>query len=173
MYPSIPHQAGLSALKEALENRLVRKKNPTKNLIQTAQFVLKNNLFEFNNKVFQQLSETATGTKFALLIHAFTWIELSMISLKHKNYNHCCDLLGSWTIFFSFGSWKGRIEKVYVEIYNFTPNLRFTYDSSEKSMSFLDLIITVSERKLKTTLHRKSTDRYECLHYASSHPEHT
>ena len=96
-----------------------------------------------------------------------------MISLKHKNYNHCCDLLGSLTIFFSFGSWKGRIEKVYVEIYNFTPNLRFTYDSSEKSMSFLDLIITVSERKLKTTLHRKSTDRYECLHYASSHPEHT
>ena len=65
LYPSIPHQAGLSALKEALENRLVRKKNPTKNLIQTAQSVLKNNLFEFNNKVFQQLSETATGTKFA------------------------------------------------------------------------------------------------------------
>ena len=108
-----------------------------------------------------------------LFIHAFTWIELSKISLKHKNYNHCCDLLGSLTIFFSFGSWKGRIEKVYVEIYNFTPNLRFTYDSSEKSMSFLDLIITVSERKLKTTLHRKSADCYECLHYASSHPEHT
>ena len=28
-------------------------------------FVLKNNLFEFNNKVFQQISGTATGTKFA------------------------------------------------------------------------------------------------------------
>ena len=56
---------------------------------------------------------------------------------------------------------------------NFTPNLRFTYESSEKSISFLDLIITVSEQKLKTTLHIKSTDRHQYLHYASSHPEHT
>ena len=52
LYPSIPHQAGLSALKEALENRSV-KKIPTENLIKMAEFVLKNNLFEFNSKVFQ------------------------------------------------------------------------------------------------------------------------
>ena len=50
---------------------------------------------------------------------------------------------------------------------DFTPNLRFTYESSEKRISFLDLIMTVSEQKLKTT------DRHQCLHYASSHPEHT
>ena len=56
---------------------------------------------------------------------------------------------------------------------NFTPNLRFMYESSEKSISFLDLIITTSERKLKTTLHIKSTDHHQYLHYASSHPEHT
>ena len=30
-----------------------------------AQFVLKNNFFEFNNDAFQQISGTATGTKFA------------------------------------------------------------------------------------------------------------
>ena len=64
LYPSIPHQAGLSALKEALENRSV-KKIPTENLIKMAEFVLKNNLFEFNSKVFQQISGTAIGTKFA------------------------------------------------------------------------------------------------------------
>ena len=55
---------------------------------------------------------------------------------------------------------------------NFTPNLRFTYGSSEKSILYLDLIITVSEQKLKTALHIKSTDRHQYLHYASSHPEH-
>ena len=64
LYPSIPHQAGLSTLKEALENRSV-KKIPTENLIKMAEFVLKNNLFEFNNKVFQQISATTIGTKFA------------------------------------------------------------------------------------------------------------
>ena len=64
LYPSIPHQVGLSAPQEALENRLV-KKVPAENLIEMAEFVLKNNLFKFNNKVFQQISGTAIGTKFA------------------------------------------------------------------------------------------------------------
>ena len=64
LYPSIPQQAGLSALKEALENRSV-KNIPTENLIKMAEFVLKNNLFEFNNKVVQQISGTTIGTKFA------------------------------------------------------------------------------------------------------------
>ena len=56
---------------------------------------------------------------------------------------------------------------------NFTPNLRFTHEHSEKSISFLDLIITVSEQKLKTILHIKFTDRHQYLYYASSRPEHT
>ena len=53
--PSIPHQAALSALKEALENGSM-KKIPTENLIKMAEFVLKNNLFEFNNKVFTKFA---------------------------------------------------------------------------------------------------------------------
>ena len=60
-----------------------------------------------------------------------------------------------------------------MEIFNnFTPNLRFMCESSEKSSSFLDFIITVSEQKLKTNLYIKYTDRYQQLHYAFSHPEH-
>ena len=41
------------------------KKIPAKNLTEMAEFVLKNNLFEFNNEVFQQISGTTIGTKFA------------------------------------------------------------------------------------------------------------
>ena len=44
------------------------------------------------------------------------------------------------------------------EFNNFTPNLRFTNES---------------ERKLTTTLHIKSTDRHQYLHYTSSHQEYT
>ena len=65
LYPSIPHEAGLQALEEALENRN-HKQIPTDKLLKMAQFVLKNNFFEFNNDVFQQISGTAIGTKFAL-----------------------------------------------------------------------------------------------------------
>ena len=44
LYPSIPHEAGLSAIREALDKR-TRKKIPTENLIKMAEFVLKNNFF--------------------------------------------------------------------------------------------------------------------------------
>ena len=64
LYPCTPLQAGLIALKKALDKRLL-KKIPTDDLIKMAEFVLNNNFFEFNSDTFQQISGTAIGTKFA------------------------------------------------------------------------------------------------------------
>ena len=64
LYLSIPHEAGLCALREALDKR-TRKEIPTENLIKMAEFVLKNKFFEFDTNVYQQTSSTAIGTKFA------------------------------------------------------------------------------------------------------------
>ena len=64
LYPSIHHQVGLIAHKEALDKSL-SKKIPTDDLIKMAEFVLSNNFFEFNSDTFQQISGTAIGTKFA------------------------------------------------------------------------------------------------------------
>ena len=58
LYPSIPHQAGLIALKEALDKSL-SKRIPTDDLIRMTEFVLS------NSDAFQQISGTAIGTKFA------------------------------------------------------------------------------------------------------------
>ena len=46
LYPSIPDEAGLKALKEALDKRQNRN-IATNDLIKIAEFVLKNNYFEF------------------------------------------------------------------------------------------------------------------------------
>ena len=62
LYPSIPHETGLQALEEALENRN-HKQISTDKLVKMAQFVLKNNFYEFNNDAFQQISVTAIGTE--------------------------------------------------------------------------------------------------------------
>ena len=72
LYPSILHDAGLSALREALDKRTC-KEIPTENLIKMAEFVLKNNFFEFDANVYQQISGTAIGTKFCttLCVHFF------------------------------------------------------------------------------------------------------
>ena len=47
LYPSIPHEAGLKTLKEALDKRKNRN-IATNDLRRMAEFVLKNNYFEFN-----------------------------------------------------------------------------------------------------------------------------
>ena len=54
LYPSIPHKARLKALKNALEKR-EQNNIPTKKLISVAKFVLKNNFFQFNGFVKQQV----------------------------------------------------------------------------------------------------------------------
>ena len=54
-----------------------------------------------------------------------------------------------------------------------TPNLKFTYGSSKKDISFLDLKVSLAKGKLSAALHIKPTDCHQYLHYSSRHPEHT
>ena len=62
--PSITHKEGILALKSKLEEQILSQ-IPTNDLVKLAGFVLKNNYFEFNNEIKQQMSGTAIGTKFA------------------------------------------------------------------------------------------------------------
>ena len=55
--------SGLEALSTKLEERQDQS-IATEDLLQMAKFVLKNNFFEFDSKIKQQISGTATGTKF-------------------------------------------------------------------------------------------------------------
>ena len=50
LYPSIPHEVGLRALKEVLDRR-EEKKISTEDLVKMAEFMLKNNYLEFNGQV--------------------------------------------------------------------------------------------------------------------------
>ena len=81
LYPSIPHTAGLVALRDALDNREAEK-TPTEDLVKMAGFVLKNNYFEFNGSIKQQLSETAIGKKYTLV---FLWTNVKLISIKLRH----------------------------------------------------------------------------------------
>ena len=140
-YPNIPHQAGLSALKEAFENKSV-KKIPTENLIKMAEFVLKNNLFEFNNKMFQQISGTAIVMK---LSPPKTFIYVDRVDqcfLEKLKQPFLCLIYIVFFLFFVFlFIWthgKEELKKFMEKFDNFTTNLRFTYKSIEKEISILD-----------------------------------
>ena len=65
LYPIIPHEVGLRALREALDKR-DEKTIPREELLKMAEFAFKNNFFEFGNKIEKQISGTAIGTKVAI-----------------------------------------------------------------------------------------------------------
>ena len=64
LYPNIPHEEGLASLRKFLDAR-TEKKVTTETLLELAEIVLKNNIFQFNEKTLKQLRGTAIGTKFA------------------------------------------------------------------------------------------------------------
>ena len=64
LYPNIPHEEGLITIRKAL-NTSKDKTISTDSLIELAECVLKNNLFEHDKSVFKQLRGTAIGTKMA------------------------------------------------------------------------------------------------------------
>ena len=64
LYPNIPHEKGPTSLTKNLDAR-TEKKVTTENLLELAEIVLKNNIFQFNEKTLKQLRGTAIGTKFA------------------------------------------------------------------------------------------------------------
>ena len=86
-YPSIPHAYGLEALSVKLEEPEYES-IATEGILQMARFVLKNNFFELDSKIKQQISGTAIGTKFAapyacILMDKFKTDFLITQNLKH------------------------------------------------------------------------------------------
>ena len=64
LYPDIQHEEGLASLKTFLDAR-TENKVTTETLLELAEIVLKNNIFQFNEKTLKQLRGTAIGAKFA------------------------------------------------------------------------------------------------------------
>ena len=72
LYPNIPHEECLSALRKRLETRK-EKYVSTDTIIDFAEVVLKNNIFTFGKKTLKQKRWTAIGTKFAPPYSIYLW----------------------------------------------------------------------------------------------------
>ena len=59
------------------------------------------------------------------------------------------------------------------EVNNFDPDLKFSHESNEKEIPFLDLKVKLNEVKISTDLYIKFMDRHQYLDFTSSHSNHT
>ena len=138
-----------------------------------ARFVLTNNYFEFGPKTWHQIAGTAIGTKCAppyacIFMDQFETDFLETQVLQPFAWFRYID-----DVFFIWTHGKENLKNFMCNLNEFNDSIKFTYDSHNQKINFLDVNINISNGKLNTDLYVKSTDRHQYLHYMSSHPEHT
>ena len=172
LYPSIPHNAGLEALKTVLDKR-ENHSIPTEKLVKMAEFVLKNSFFEFNGLVKEQISGTAIGTKCAPSYACIFMDEFETKFIESQQNKPLVWFRYIDDIFFIWTHGEEKLKSFLEDLNKFEPYLKFTHEFSKESLPFLDLKVKLLEGKIKTDLYIKETDRHQYLHYSSSHPNHT
>ena len=130
----------MDALSIKLEQR-EDKNIPTEDLLEMAQFVLKNNYFELNSKVKQQVSGAAIGTKFA---PPYTCIFEDRMKTEFLEKEH----LKPWVrlryiddILFVWSHGENKLDEFIECLYGFHPNLKFSSEHSEQEINFLDVTV--------------------------------
>ena len=172
LYPSIPHEAGLRALREVLDKQ-DEKCIPTEDLDKMAEFVLKNNYFEFNSKIKQQVSRTAIGTKFALPYACLFMDKLETGFLETQQLQPLVWFKYMDGIFFIWTHGEEKLKIFLNRLNEFDPCIKFTYESNKESIVFLDNKVSLRNGKVFTDLYVKPTDRHQYLHNLCAHPYHT
>ena len=168
LYPSIPHRAGLEAFKITLdltENKFIS----TDDKVKMAEFILKNNYFQFNGKLKQQISGTAIGSKFAPTYACVFMDQIETDFLRaQKNvpfvwFRYIDDVFLLWT------HGENKLKSLMEKLNQFYPNLSFTYESSKNKIAFLDCKVNLFENKLNTELYVKPTDTHISTWVTSPH----
>ena len=134
-----------------------------------AEFVLKNNIFEFNGEVKRQKSGAAIGTKFAPPNACIVMDEVETEFLKSEELQPLLWLRYIDDIFFIWTHGQEKITQFLDEVFSY---LKFTYETSSCTVNFLDLNVSLRNGAIHTGLYIKPTDSHQYLHYQSSHPLH-
>ena len=72
--------------------------------------------------------------------------------------------------------WNHSSEKlsIFHQLLNdLNPNIKFTLESSDTKLPFLDVLVIKEGTTLSTDIYYKPTDTHQYLHFGSCHPHHT
>ena len=172
LYPSIPHDEGLEALRTALNSR-ENQSVSADTLVELADLVLSNNFFEFNGDFFKQIRGTAIGTKCAP-----SYAILFLAALEEKLLEQSQYKPWLWWRYIDdvFLVWTHGEEKLleFVDFLNSAHHsIKFTVEYSKETVNFLDVQVIKRGNKVVTDLYTKPTDTHQLLHRSSCHPGHT
>ena len=149
----------------------VDKKVTTDTLIELAELVLKNKIFEFSDKTYKQICGTVIGAKFA------PPYAVLMAALEEKILNKVKKKPNVWwryidDIFFMWEHGEELLKEFINKINSFHPTIKFTADWSKEKVNFLDVEVTLNNGVLSTDLFVKPTDTHQFLDPTSCHHYH-
>ena len=186
MYPSIPDNLALPAVREYLDSRAEQKPSTQKTL-ELLEIVRNNNYFEFGEKIFQQDGGTSIGKKHAPPLACLSAGKLEedkiYVSdifkekiLKDKSSQDEKDRFYKRFIDDMISAFIGTEDeaKQFVDWMNtLWAGLKFTFDWSNKELTFLDVKLMITEEgTLETDRFVKPTNPQLFLHFKSNHPQH-
>lgn len=181
LYPSINIFHLLTILQKEITNIININNNKTpivfsnNTLLMLIDFMLKNNIIEFNNEFFKQLFGIIMGNNASVQLANIymAYIEKEIID---KYFLLACLAIYKRYIDDIFILWKGSYEQLLnfqKEYNNIHPNINLTFEQSKISITFLDLVIYKNINniniKLYTRTHQKALNKYLYIPYKSYH----
>ncbi len=144
LYTVIPHHNGLRALKFFLDKRPVQEPS-TSVLVRLAELVLTLNNFSFDGEHYQQISGVAMGTKMGPN-YANLFVGVVQKQIFEQYTDPTPDYLGRYIddCVGTASCSRGELEQFINYVNNFHPALQFTWEISETSVSFLDILISIN-----------------------------
>ena len=183
MYPSMPDELVMPAVKEYLDSR--RDKTPsTENTLKLLDIVRNNNFFEFGEKIFQQVGGTSIGKKHAPPLAClgagrlesetiYPSQNFKTLVLDDKENN--CEEDRFWKRFIDdiVAAMQGSRDDAerFVDWMNtLWDGIEFTFEWSDTELTYLDVTLVMADGKLETDRHIKPTNPQLYLHHSSNHP---
>lgn len=175
LYTNIPHTEVNTSISAAMDRYDTSDDIPHLPLLQSViQHILKNNVFQFDDKIYRQTFGTAMGTPMAPSIANIFMAWLEDRILKES----------AWEI--KENTWKRFIDDIVMLwfhgeenllhflkwINTLHPTIQFTAQFGTSNIAYLDVNLNIVDRKLTTDLHLKPTDANMCLPFHSCHPRH-
>ena len=175
LYTNIPIAEGIDVFRNFLDKRQDQS-IPTCFLITLLTLVLTCNIFVFDSNYYLQLIGTAMGTRAAPTFACLFMAAVEIVSLtewkgiKPRLYKRYID-----DIFFLWNGTEAQLIEFINYLNSFHPYLKFkaSYDFVNKSVIFLDTIISISDDGfIKTDLYVKPGRKCNYLLPSSCHPKH-
>ena len=194
LYPSIPIDLGLQALEYWIDrlSYKIDRRFTKEFILELAEFVLRNNYFDFDGEKYHQLIGTAMGSIFAppysqLTIGFLEETKLFPVLLPSRfDAETCAKIIDYFFRFMDDGTTlfpSDVDEEVFLDLLNsMHPSIQYTIEKAKRiivkgtqaqNLVFLSILIFLDDDgNIWFDVYYKDTNTHDYLHYQSHHPDH-